>query len=198
MKKLFSILLALVCATAAFADSEITGIFNNANNGTTSATIFVEPASEYANITDLGWKLDAGVTTGIIVFRPGDIQYTCTSATSGSGTVAWFSNAGTAVAVGEYIIVHDESLGDFYLRQVIAATTTSVTVSESIPVALTTSDKVWSVEGSFARPIAIVNSQTAAQAVSIWLPKLKPTAITIDGNTTACRISVSGIRTNYR
>lgn len=182
----------------AFAGSEIRGVFNASSSGTTSATVFVDSSTDFPQITDLSWKLDAGVTTGTITFRSGDIKYSSTSATSASGTVVWFANAATSVAVGEYIIIREN--GSYFLRQVTAATTTSVTVSESISSALTTSSLVWAVNSSTSTRYApqLATPTSPYSAVSIWLPKERPTAITVDGNTTACRISVSGNYSNYK
>ncbi len=198
MKKLTLILLALFGFLPAMvkADDEVMGTFANASSGTTSATVFIKPSKTFQNITDLAWKLDSGVTSGFIAFRYGEVKYAMSSATVGSGTVVWFANANTNVAVDDTVIIYDESTGDYLLRTVRAATTTSVTVTESISIALTTSDQVWSVNAPNARPVAAINS--FASAVSIWLPKDVPIAVTVDGNTTACRISVSGVKTNHR
>ena len=199
MKHLLKLLALSVALLPGFAlaTGEITGTFLTANNGTTSATVFVTSSSEFTSITDLGWQLDSGVTTGQVVFRQGDNRYDVASATSASGTVVWFANTGTNVSAGEYIIIYDDSLGSYLLRQTKAAATTSVTVTESIAVALTTSDKVWSVTSSSSRPVPSTTSQTVF-AGPIWLPRNVPTAITLDGNTTACRLSISGVRSNYR
>lgn len=196
LKMMLLVLLAFAPAMG-WAEHEVKSVFNTSASGTTSATVFVQDRDEFALITDIAWRLDSNNTTGLIVVRPGDVRYTSTSATSSSGTVVWFANTGTAVATGEYIIILDESAGDYYLRKTIAASTTSVTVSESISPALTTSDLIWSVLGSFERPVGATNSQTVSLG-AIWLPKNKPTAITVDGNTTACRISISGHRSNYK
>lgn len=209
MKKLFiklGLMVALTLPVLSYGAGEITAVYNASNSGTTSATVFIPPGSEYGNITDLATRFDAGVTTGQVIFRPGDVQYSSTSATSATGTVVWFANTSTKVAVGEYIIVYSVTAaeptggGTYYVRQVVAATTTSVTVSESIASALTTSDIVWGVPVSISRPSgALPTSQTTAfGSGNIWLPKNKPVAITVDGNTTACRISVSAVRSNYR
>lgn len=196
--------LAVMLPMISYGAGEVTAVYNVGATGTTSATVFIPPGSEYGNITDLAARLDAGVTTGQVIFRVGDVQYNSTSATSASGTTVWFANTGTSVAVGEYIIVYNvtsaqpSGSGTYFVRQVSAATTTSVTVSESIASALTTSDLVWGVPTSVSHPVGNgVNSTTAAIG-QVWLPKGKPVAITVDGNTTACRISVSAIRSNYR
>lgn len=202
MNKLLKVILGLaLLPLMAMADSEVDGTFDAGASGTASATVFLSPSTTFQNITDLGWKLDAGVTTGNVQFRIGDIRYAVNSATSGSGTVVWFANTGTPVTSQEYIIIYDESVGTYLLRQVQVATSTSVTVSESISVGLTVLDLVWSVGNGgagFARPIPNSVSQTVMGPGSIWLPKQVPIAITLDGNVTACKISVSGIRTNYR
>jgi hypothetical protein len=206
MKKLLikaSLALACILPMLSYGAGEVTAVYNLSSSGTTSATVFIPPGSEYGNVTDLATRLDSGVTTGQVIFRTGDVQYSSTSATSASGTVVWFSNAGTSVAVGEYIIVYNvtsaqpSGSGTYFVRQVSAATTTSVTVTESIGSALTTSDIVWGVPLSVSRPAGTLNSQTASVG-NIWFPKNKPVAVTIDGNTTACRISLSAIRSNYR
>jgi hypothetical protein len=201
MKKLIKSLILAALAVmpiACFASGEVTGVYNTSSSGTTSATIFVPGGSEPFNITDLNWRLDTGCTTGQVIFRSGESMYQSTSVTSASGTVVWFSNPSstTAVAVNDFIIIYDESAGTYFLRTVTAATTTSVTVSESLSPGLTASDKIWSVNQSVSRPVVAINSLTTA--VNIWMPRSVPTAITLDGNTTACRISASGVRTNYR
>ncbi len=204
MNKLLSTLLALVISThLAFADGEVDGVFSKASSGTTSATVFVGPHSDFTQITDLSWRLDATVTTGLIFIRSGDVEYAVSSATSGSGTVVWFANASTAVAAGEYIIIWDASTGDYLLRCVgVSPSATSVTVTESISIALATADKVWSIEGNYGRPVVNAATSTTGNSSSliggIWLPRNKPTAITVDGNTTACRIYVNGMRTMHR
>ncbi len=196
-KTLSSILsLFLLGTSLVYGQGSIEGVYDEAASGSTSATVFVKPTSAFANITDLSWRLDVGVTTGQIICRPGDVKYTSTSATSASGSTVWFANTGTGVSSGSYIIILDESAGTYFLRQVGAATTTSVTVSEAITPALTTSDIIWSVLGSYSRPVPQANSASAA--VNLWFPKNVPTSITVDGNTTSCRISVSGVRSNYR
>lgn len=176
------------------AEGPVIGVFNQGASGTTSATVFVKPGNAFSEITDLAWRLDAGVTTGLIIIRTGEAKYDVNSATSGSGTAVWFANTGSDVASADYIIIYDESTGDYLLRHVTAVATTSVTVSESISVGLTTSDKVWLVSSSVQR--AVPNTISSASALSIWLPKDAPTAITVDGNTTSCRISVSGVKRN--
>lgn len=198
MNKIQSLTLALVLCFSSFVmgQGSVVGTINVADSGTVSATVFVPAGSGFVNITDLGWRLDAGVTTGLVTFRSGDVNYASTSATSASGTVVWFANTGTAVGVGEHIIIYDESTGSYILRYTSAATTTSVTVTQAISPALTTSDRIWSVVSSVARPVPNVNSQSSA--MSIWLPAMAPTAITIEGNTTACRISANGVRSAYK
>lgn len=202
MNKLLKVILGLaLLPLMAMADSEVDGTFNAGATGTTSATVFLSPSTTFQNITDLGWKLDAGVTTGNVQFRIGDTRYAVNSATSGSGTVVWFANTGTPVVSQEYIIIFDDNVGTYLLRQVQVASATSVTVSESISVGLALQDLVWSVGNGgsgFARPVPNSVSQTVMGPGSIWLPKQVPVAITLDGNVTACRISVSGIRTNFR
>jgi hypothetical protein len=190
MNKLKLLLIGCIAMPLSLFAGDVVGTFQGSNSGTTSATVFVPPERAFAQVTDLSWKLDAGTSTGLVVFRPGDVRYASTSATSGSGTTVWFANTGTAVTAGEYIIIFDESAGSYLLRQVNGATTTSVTVTESISVGLTTSDQVWSVTGSFARPVS--QSTSGTSAMSVWLPENKPVAITVDGNTTACRISTFG------
>lgn len=198
MKKLLSLALLLLASASSqvMAQGSITGVFNESATGTTSATVFCDPRNGFANLTDLTWRLDAGVTTGLVTFRSGDTPYAVTSATSSSGTVVYFTNTGTSVAASEHVIVYDTSAGDYYLRYTSAAATTSVTVTQSISPALTTDDKIWSVIGSVSRAVPNVNSLTAA--VNIWLPQGRPTAVTLEGNTTSCAISVNGVSSPYR
>lgn len=198
MNKITKIMAGLLLAASvygtAFGQSFVNGTVNKSATGTTSATVVVEPSNAPVEITDLRARFDSGVSTGLVVFRSGDAQYQITSSTSASQSVVSFANTGTAVGVGEYIIVFDASAGDYLLRHVTAATTTSVTVNTAITPALTVLDDiVWSVDSSVERPTSNLVSGTDAFG-RVWLPAGRPTAVTVDGNTTACRISLSGVR----
>jgi hypothetical protein len=200
MKKLLSLALIAIVAGSSLVRGQgsVTGSFNKSATGTTSATVFVDSNGygSFANITDMSWRLDAGVNTGVVVFRYGNVPYSVTSATSASTSVVYFGNSPTAVSAGEYIIVYVSATGTYYLRSTSASTSTSVTCNATLPEALTTNDKIWSVASSMDRAIPNTNSSTSS--LNIWLPAGVPTAITVDGNTTACRISVSGVRSAYK
>jgi hypothetical protein len=192
-KTILSFICIVGIASSLMAQSAIVGTFNGSSSGTTSCTAFVDQTADgFAQITDLNWKIDAGCTTGFIAFRSADTRYSSTSATSASGSVAWFDNAGGDIAAQDYIIIYDSSARAHYLRKVTVAATTSVTVSEAITPALTTGDYIYSVNTAVERPIQV--QSTTAAACSIWLPRGKPVAITLDGNTTACRLSFSGVK----
>lgn len=191
-KLMLTLALALFAGVSVHGEGFVMGPVNKSASGTTSATVFVEGGNAPVEVTQIATRFDAGVATGLVVVQSGDAQYQSTSATSATGSVVWFTNTGTAVAVGESIIIYDESLGDYYLRKVSAATTTSVTVYSTIAPALTLLDTIWSVDSNVEIP-AGVTSQTGGLG-RIWLPSGRPTALTVDGNTTACRIAVSGIR----
>lgn len=197
IKKLMAVLAFAVCLQTAHAQNYVNGVINKSSTGTTSATVFIEPGDTPVEITDMRTRLDAGVTTGFVSFSIGDVAYPVTSATSSSGTVVFFTNTGTAVAAQEFVIVYDSSAGDYFLRKVTAAATTSVTVAASISPALTVDDTLWSIDSVVERPVLDTTSRTDPFG-QVWLPKGKPVAVTVDGNTTACRIAISGVRGNTK
>ncbi len=194
--KVMALSLLVIAQGISSANAEdVRGVVNKSATGTTSATLIVEGTADPVELTDQSWRMDASVTTGLIAFRSGDVRYPVTSATSASSTQLWFANTGTAVAVGDYVIIHDVSDDSYILNRAAAATTTSITVQSTISPAITTSDNVWSVNDNTGseKPIPATASATSSFG-SIWLPAGRPTAVTIDGNTTSCRISVSGVR----
>lgn len=166
--------------------------FNSSSSGTTSATAFVPNGDSVAEIRDLSYRLDSSNTTGFIGQYVGQRQYAVTSSTAASATVVYFANADTGVAASEFIIYLDADTGTYYLRRVSAATTTSVTLYSSLPITTATSDKVWSCLATVERPVSAVSA--TGGMTSIWIPANVPAAMVIDGNTTSCRISVSGYR----
>lgn len=195
--KLFGGLLMIftMCLTA-LGQGSIQSVFNASATGTTSATVFVGEGVSSANITDLSWRLDSNVTTGTIGFRIGEKRFPVTSATAAAGSVVYISNTNTGIAVSEYVIFESNSGGNYVLRRVTAAATTSITVDTAITPAITTSDNVYSTLTTVEKPVPNTTSATAAH--NIWLPANMPTAVTIDGNTTSCRISISGVRSQYK
>lgn len=196
MIKALSTCILLSMAAIGYGQSPVDAIIDEGATGTASATVFINEGTSNVNITDLSWRLDAGVSTGTVDFRIGDNRYNVSSATSASSTQLWFANTGTTVAVDSFVIIYDVSAGDYFLRKAVAATTTSITLNVSLSPAITTSDLVWNTRGTISK--AVANTVSTSTAYNIWLPANVPTAITLDGNTTACRISVSGVRSNYR
>jgi hypothetical protein len=192
-KKILASLLGLALSFSAQAEQFVNGTFSDTADGTKSATAFVPKGSGFANITDLSYKLDAGLTSGTVDIRRAEAECAITSATSGSGTVLWFDNDPAQTAVGEYVIFLDVSLNTYTLHRVSVAGTTSITVLDTVSVATTTSDKVYSCLPTIRRHAPSVVSSVQGTA-NIWLPSDLPSALTIDGNTTSCRISVNGVR----
>ncbi len=167
--------------------------FNSSSSGTTSATTFVPVGGQIAEVRDLSWRLDNSNTSGFIGQYIGQRKYAITSSTASAATVLFISNDSTGISAGEFVIFLDGSSGTYFLRRVSAATTTSITVAASIAVTTSTvDDYVWSCLPTVEKAV-IANSQTGGM-VSIWLPASVPAAFVIDGNTTSCRISISGYR----
>ncbi len=193
LKKLIG-LAVLTLGVNAYANEAIDAVINASATGTTSATAFIPAADGVANITDLGFRLDANVTTGTLGIRQGQKRFSVTSATSASGTQLWFDNSGGDVSALEYVILRQGTT--YTLVRAKAATTTSITLDATLSPATTTSDYVWSTFPTVERPVATTTSATAA--LSLWLPANVPTALTVDGNTTSCRISASGVRSIYK
>jgi hypothetical protein len=200
MKNLLSLIavLGLLLSVNSYGQSTVSGVFNKSSSGTTSATVIIEESNDFSTITDLAYKLDAGVTTGFVSAQIGQSKYKITSATASAASVLWFDNTASDIAAQDFVIFHDKSTGTYYLRKVSAASTTSATLYASISVTtVVTDDSVWSTYAAVEKPVTTVTSGTTG-AVNIWIPAAVPAAYTIDGNTTACRISVSGVRTRSR
>lgn len=193
---LLAFLFGMLTIGALKADT-VFDVINQGNNGTTSATVIVPQGEGMANITDLSVRLDSGVTTGIVSIDIAKTVHAITSATAASASVFWFDNAASDVAVSGFIIFLDQSTGTYYLRKVSAASTTSCTTYSSVPVAtLATYDKIWSCLSTIQKPVFTnVSATLGSSTPGIWLPSTMPVAFTVDGNTTSCRITLSGIRT---
>ncbi len=169
-------------------------VFNSSSTGTTSATVFVPKGAGVAEVKNLSWRTDSGVTTAFVGEYIGQKQYGITSATASAASVLWFANVNTAVSAGSFVIFWDKSADLYFLRRVSAATTTSVTLYSSIAVTTVVSDDL--VFGTFPvvnMPVGILTG-AAFGGVQAWFPVEMPTALVIDGNTTSCAISVSGAR----
>lgn len=182
-------LIALTFASSAFA--ERTQVINGGNTGTTSATVIIPPNDGTAHITDLVWDLDNTVTTGTIDIRPGKDEFSVTSATSGTGSVIWFDNSASSAAAASYLIL--ETSTSTSLVRCTAVATTSVTVQETVA-AMAVGNKVWTTRGTFRRNAPDQTTSSTLAPVNLYLPAKVPSAITIDGNTTACKIYVGGER----
>jgi hypothetical protein len=193
MKKILLLATALIASAYSAQSAEfITSTFSDTADGTRSATAFVPKAGGLAHITDLAYRLDAGLTTGTVDIRRGEREIAISSATSGTGSVLWFDNDPTATSVGEYVIFWDDSAAAYFLYKCSATATTSITVLETAPIT-TTSDKVYPCSATVRRHAPAVVSNSLGSC-DIWLPSDMPTALTLDGNTTSCRISVNGNR----
>jgi hypothetical protein len=195
MKKLLLLsVMVLAFNFASYADTGAISTFQEGSTGTTSATVVIRPSEGSAHVTDIIYKLDSTLTTGTISVYPGKARFLVTSATA-SGTTLWFDNSSSAVAAGDFVILSDVSTVNNYLYRTTAVTTTSVTINSSITAATTTSDIVYSTRGRFVRHAPTINTSQTFPSVSVWLPSGVPSAIAVDGNTTACSIFVSGVRT---
>lgn len=189
MKKLIA-LLAITLAGLAQAAQFEGATFAESADGTTSATAFIPKGDGLVHITDLAYRLDGGLTTGTVDIRRGEVERSVTSATSAS-TQIWFDNDPTIVSGAEYVILFDDSANTYYLYRCVTTAANSISVQETT-VATTTSDKLYSCRATVRRHAPIMSNSTGA--VDIWLPSDLPSALTIDGNTTSCRISVGGTR----
>jgi len=200
--KLLSLVAAfgVLLGVNSYGQSTASDVINKSATGTTSATVVVPEGNDFVNVTDLAWRLDAGVTTGFIGINIGQSRHPITSATASAASVLYFDNAGTDVAALDYIIFFDKSTGSYYLRRTTAAATTSVTVGSSISVTtVVNDDAVWSTQDIVQKPVVNTTSATGASgSLNVWIPAKVPAAFTIDGNTTSCRISLSGVRTRAR
>lgn len=199
MKKLLNklvLLVGLMLSASAFADGDIDRVFNAGGTGTASATAIVTASDSPMQITDLVWDLDNTVTTGTVDIRVGNRKLAVNSATSGSGSVIWFDNSGSLVASGNYLIALVN--GTSTLVRVKGSTaTTSVTVQETLG-AMATTDVFWICQSTVSRNAPDLSNSSTLAPVSIWLPANVPAAFTLDGNTTACKISLSGVRSAYK
>ncbi len=194
MKNKLMLLVAFVLSSIQASYGLTESVFNTSSSGTTSATVFVPVGGSIGEIQDLSWRVDAGVNSAFIGQYIGQRKYAITSSTASAASVLWFSNDSSGVAAGEFLIFLDGSTGSYFLRRVSAATTTSVTLYSSIAVTTsTTDDYVWSCLPTVEKPVAQSGSSTGGLA-SIWIPASMPAALVIDGNTTSCRISISGTR----
>jgi hypothetical protein len=145
----------------------------------------------------LSYKLDGGVTTGRIAVYPGKQQVAVTSATSASQSVIWFDNSNSIVGTGDYLIFNDVSEGTYTLIRVSVKATalTSATVQDTISVAMTTSDLLFTTSGRFIRHAPQMTTSSTVQPLNgIYLPANLPSAVSIDGNTTSCSVFISGTR----
>lgn len=192
-------ILALVMASVLLSGSalqaaelHVKSTFGASADGTTSSTVFAPKASGVGQITDLAYRLDSGLTTGTVDIRRAESEQSISSATSTTGSVLWFDNDPTLVSLAEYVIFYDDSAGSYFLYRCTATAATSITVQETAPVT-TTSDKIYPCMATVRRHAPAVVSNTMGNN-NIWLPSDLPSALTLDGNTTSCRISVSGVR----
>jgi hypothetical protein len=197
LKLLTSLTLALT-ASVAFGQAVVESTFVEGNTGTTSATVIVKPGSGAAEVSDIAYRLDTGTTSATVDIRTGKNRVQPNSATSGSGSVLWFDNNPTLVSAQDYVIFNDVSGKTFELLKCTASASTSITVQETISVATATDDYIFPLNSRVRRPAPPVNSTTAGNKASIWLPAGLPSAITLDGNTTSCQISISGTRGNSK
>lgn len=191
--------LLTLSGVSGFADGAVDSTFNTSASGTTSATVFVPEGRGYANVTDLAWKLDSGVTTGTVAIRSAIERKKVTSATASSAQVIYISNPGNSLTLSNYVIFLDASTGTHYLRRIAASSTTSVTLDSSISgIASTTDDVLYLCAATVTKPVINLTSATVAPGINLWLPNNLPTALTLDGNTTACQIEASGVRSQYK
>lgn len=201
MNKFMTSILFLVLASVQVFGQATEATFTVGGTGTTSATAFVPTASSAAEIRDLAVRTDTGVTTATVDIRTAKSRYPITSATAASTSVLYFSNTGSAiVTIGDYVIFEDASVTtpSYYLFRAKSVTSTSITVQETITVAAAITDNIYPLNAAVRRPQQPVNSPTANNRVSIWLPAGLPSALTVDGNTTSCSIAVSGVRGNSK
>lgn len=191
MKTLLSIVLGFSMLLSVNAQ-DIGGIVNKGATGSASATVYIDSGNAAAvKITDLACKLDAANTSATIDIRQGRKSYTSTSATS-SSTVVYFDNSTSAIAQGDYLLFEDVSAGSLTLCRVTAAAAASATTQQTLSAA--TNDKVWTLAAAVRRPVGDTSISGTARVQDIYLPGKEPSAITLEGNTTACKVSLSGVR----
>lgn len=192
MNKFISFLLMLPFM-AAVNGQDIQGVINESASGTTSATAYIKPGNHSAvELTDIAWDVDINLATGFIAIREGKQRFASASATS-STTGLWFPSA-HGLAVNDYVLVEDVSANTLTLAKISAVATTSATSYSTFSMA--TTDFIWTLNAAVNRP---ANDQTTSAATgttfgvgSLWLTGRNPVALTLDGNTTSCNLSVSG------
>lgn len=190
----FITIMAILCVGLVYQVSAISPV-NEGATGTTSATAYIRAGStDVVKLTDVAWKVDSANTSTTINIRQGKKRFAVTSATSASGTVLWFDNSASSIAAGDYVIYDDTSAAQLYVWRTSAAATTSVTVNGTITPATTTSDYVWALQSTIYRPAPDNTVSGTVMLGEIYLPGQAPTALTLDGNTTSCKLSVSGVR----
>jgi hypothetical protein len=193
MNKILTLLMGLVLAANLQANDIVRSTFSESADGTRSATAFVPKGAGFANVTDISYRLDSGATTATIDIQRAEKEHAVTSATT-STAVLWFDNDPAAISLSEYVIIYDESSNSYSLTRCSATASTSATVYSTQ--SLTTSDKVYSCLATVRRHAPEMVTETVG-SVNIWLPSDLPSALTLDGNTTSCRISVDGRRISY-
>lgn len=174
------------------AELYVSSTFGDSEDGTRSATAFVPKANGLAKVGDLRYNIDSNVTTATVDIQRAESEQAIASATSGTGSILWFDNDPTLVSVSEYVIFWDDSAATYFLYRCKATAAASITIQETAPIT-TTSDKIYPCLPTIRRPVPQPLSGTIG-SVDIWLPSDLPSALTLDGNTTSCRISVMGTR----
>lgn len=199
MKHILKLIPALMLALAMSAHGQaIDSTVLEGNTGTTSATVIVKPGTGAVELKDVAYRIDAGNASATIDIRVGKGRLSINSATASSGTVLWFDNDPTAVSTSDYLIFEDVSEGTYQLNRAVSTATTSVTVLTATGVATTTDDRVYTLASRVRRPAPERTASSSIGQTSIWLPANLPSAITLDGNTTSCQISLSGTRSNFK
>lgn len=197
MKHILKLIAVLALAFTVSVNAQgIDSIVLEGNTGTRSATVIVKPGTGVAELKDLAYRVDASNASATVDIRTGKGRVSVNSATSGSGTVLWFDNDPTVITTSDYFIFEDVSLGTFQLNRCTATATTSITVLDATGVATTTDDRIYTLNSRVRRPAPEIASSSTIGVTSIWLPANLPSALTLDGNTTSCQISVSGVRSN--
>lgn len=194
MNKIYCLLFGLVLASAV-CGQDIIGIVNESASGTTSSTIYIDQGSGgIVQLTDIGTKVDSGNTSATLSIQTGKARYAVTSATAATGTALWFDASNAGVSIGDYILHDDASAGTLTIYRLSAVATTSATTMSTLPV-LATADNVWTLRAAVTRPaFDSATSGTIATIGTMNLPGREPSVLILQGNTTACRLSVSGIR----
>ena len=187
--------MGLLSLSTVFALERTESTFADSADGSKSATAFVPKGGGVGQITDLSYDLDTNVQTGTVSIRVAEQEKAINSATSGTGTVLWFDNDPTLSSATEYVIFWDDSAKEYFLYNVVASAATSVTIAQTAPIS-TTNDRIYPCAPQADRYAANVVSSTLGEC-NIWVPSDLPSALSIDGNTTSCRISVSGRRVKY-